>query len=394
MSVATGTRLNLPGADGSLTSWSPGPAPELPAPDHRPPRTRACLAAAHVVADPSAPGDPVAAPAVDWEATMAYRRHLWSHGVGVADAMDTAQRGGALGWPLARELIRQSAAESRATGGQLACGAATDQLEPDAPASLDSIRDAYLEQCELIEAEGATVVVMASRHLAAAASGAADYRAVYDAVLERSRAPVILHWLGEVFDPALAGYWGCADPVDSIDVVADLIADHRGRVDGIKVSLLDAGLEVALRRRLPDGVRLYTGDDFNFPELIRGDAHGASDALLGVFDAIAPVAAAALRALDEGDPERFDRLLAPTVPLARHMFAPPTAHYKVGVVMLAYLNGHQDHFRMLGGLEGARSIAHLADVVRLADAAGALADPERAARRFRPVLQLAGVDQP
>ena len=176
MSVATGTRLNLPGADGSLTSWSPGPAPELPAPDHRPPRTRACLAAAHVVADPSAPGDPVAAPAVDWEATMAYRRHLWSHGVGVADAMDTAQRGGALGWPLARELIRQSAAESRATGGQLACGAATDQLEPDAPASLDSIRDAYLEQCELIEAEGATVVVMASRHLAAAAERVGDYR--------------------------------------------------------------------------------------------------------------------------------------------------------------------------------------------------------------------------
>jgi Protein of unknown function (DUF993) len=394
VSVAAGTRLNLPGADGSLTSWSPGPAPELPASDRRPPRTRACLAAAHVVADPAAPGDPVAAPAVDWEATMAYRRHLWSHGLGVADAMDTAQRGGALGWPLARELIRQSAAESRATGGRLACGAATDQLEPDAPASLDSIRDAYLEQCELIESEGATVVVMASRHLAAAASGAADYRAVYDAVLERSRAPVILHWLGAVFDPALAGYWGARDPADALDAVAGLIADHAARVDGIKVSLLDAPLEIALRDRLPDGVRLYTGDDFHFPELIRGDARGASDALLGVFDAIAPVAAAALRALDEGDPERFDRLLAPTVPLARHLFASPTAHYKVGVVLLAYLNGHQNHFRMLGGLEGARSIAHLADVVRLADAAGALADPERAARRFRPVLQLAGVDQP
>ena len=394
MSVATRTTLALPAGDGSVESYAPGPAPVLPAPDGRPIRSRACFAAAHVVADPLATGDPGVRPAVDWDATLAFRRHLWSYGLGVADAMDTAQRGGALGWPLARELIRRSAAEARAAGGRLACGAATDQLDPDAPASLEEIRDAYLEQCELIEGEGATVVVMASRQLAAAAGGSGDYRRVYDAVLERARRPVILHWLGEAFDPALAGYWGCADPVDSIDVVADLIADHRGRVDGIKVSLLDAGLEVALRRRLPDGVRLYTGDDFNFPELIRGDAHGASDALLGVFDAIAPVAAAALRALDEGDPERFDRLLAPTVPLARHMFAPPTAHYKVGVVMLAYLNGHQDHFRMLGGLEGARSIAHLADVMRLADAAGALADPERAARRFRPVLQLAGVDQP
>ena len=394
MSAASGARLNLPAADGSLTRWSPGPAPELPGPDGRPPRTRACLAAAHVVADPAAPGDPVAEPAVDWEATMAFRRHLWSYGLGVADALDTAQRGGALGWPLARELILRSAAESRSSGGLLACGAATDQLEPGAPASLDRIRDAYLEQCELIEAEGATVVLMASRHLAAAANGPADYRAVYDAVLERSRAPVILHWLGAAFDPALAGYWGAEDPAHALDAVVGLLIDHTERVDGIKVSLLDASLEIALRERLPESVRVYTGDDFNFPDLIRGDARGTSDALLGVFDAIAPIAAAALRALDDGDPEGFDRLLAPTVPLARQMFAAPTAHYKVGVVLLAYLNGHQDHFRMLGGLEGARSITHLADVVRLADAAGALADPERAAGRFRPVLQLAGVDQP
>lgn len=394
MSVATGTRLDLPAADGSLTRFAPGAAPDLPAPDGRPPSTRACFAAAHVVADPLAAGDPVAEPAMDWEATMAFRRHLWSYGLGVADAMDTAQRGGALGWPLARELIVRSAAESRSSGGRLACGAATDQLDPVAAVSLDRIADAYIEQCELIEAEGATVVLMASRQLAAAASGPADYRAVYDAVLERTERPVILHWLGAVFDPALAGYWGARDPAGALEPVAALIADHAERIEGIKVSLLDAGLEVALRERLPAGVRVYTGDDFNFPELIRGDARGSSDALLGVFDPIAPVAAAALRALDDGDLDRYDELLAPTVPLAREMFAAPTSHYKVGVVLLAYLNGHQDHFRMLGGLESARSVVHLAEVFRLADAAGVLADPERAAHRFRPLLELAGVEQP
>jgi Protein of unknown function (DUF993) len=394
VSLARGTRLNLPAADGSVEPWDPGPAPDLPGPDGRPPRSRACLAAVHVVADPDAAGDPVAEPAIDWEATLSFRRHLWAHGLGVAEAMDTAQRGGALSWPLARELIRRIAAESRAIGGQLACGAATDQLDSAASSSLAEIRDAYAEQTELIESEGATAVLMASRQLAAVATGPGDYREVYDDVLQRARGPVILHWLGEAFDPALAGYWGASDPVAALDVVAGLIADHAERIDGIKVSLLDAAVEVELRRRLPEGVRLYTGDDFNFPELIRGDAHGASDALLGVFDPIAPVAAAALRALDDGDLGRYDALFAPTVPLARRMFEAPTGHYKVGVVLLAYLNGHQSHFRMLGGIEGARSIAHLADVVRLADAAGVLADPEQAARRFRPVLELAGVEQP
>jgi hypothetical protein len=394
VSVAGATALALPAGDGSVERYAPGAAPALPAPDPTPPRSRVCFAAAHVVADPLAAGDPGVRPAVDWDATMAFRRHLWSCGLGVADAMDTAQRGGALDWPLARELIRRSAAEARAAGGSLACGAATDQLDPGAPASLGRIRDAYREQCELIEEEGATVVLMASRQLAAAAGEPGDYRRVYDAVLERATKPVILHWLGEAFDPALAGYWGRADPADAVEAVAGLIADHPGRVDGIKVSLLDAGVEVALRRRLPEGVRLYTGDDFNFPELIRGDEHGASDALLGVFDPIAPVAAAALRALDDGDLERYDELFAPTVPLARHMFGAPTAHYKVGVVFVAYLNEHQAHFRMVGGLEGARSIVHLAELFRLADTAGVLADPERAASRFRPVLGVAGVEQP
>jgi Protein of unknown function (DUF993) len=393
VTVATGAQLALPAADGSVLRYAPSSPPDLPPPDGRPARTRSAFAAAHVVADPRAAGDPTADPAVDWEATMAFRRHLWSYGLGVADAMDTAQRGGALAWPLARELIGRSAAEARDAGGRLACGAATDQLDTRLPVTPARIRDAYLEQCELIESEGATVVVMASRHLAAAAAGPADYRSVYDAVLERARSPMILHWLGEVFDPALAGYWGVEDPADAIDEVAALIADHSERVDGIKVSLLDARLEVELRERLPDGVRLYTGDDFDFPDLIRGDERGASDALLGVFDAIAPVAAAALRALDDGDTDRYDRLLEPTVPLARRMFAAPTGNYKVGVVLLAYLNGHQHHFRMLGGMEGARSIVHLAEVFRLADSAGVLADPERAAHRFRPLLELAGIEQ-
>jgi hypothetical protein len=394
MSLATGSALALPAPDGSVASYDPGPAPQLPASDSRPPASRAAFAAAHVVADPLATGDPLTAPAIDWEATIAFRRHLWAHGLGVADAMDTAQRGGPLGWELAAQLIRRSAAEARATGGRLACGAATDQLEPGAPTTPDRIRDAYLEQCELIESEGATPVLMASRHLAAAARGPAEYAEVYGAVLSQVTQPVILHWLGAAFDPALSGYWGAAEPEGALDTVAGLIADHAPRVDGIKVSLLDTSLEVELRRRLPDGVRVYTGDDFNYPELIRGDGERASDALLGIFDPIAPVAAAALRALDGGDPDRYDALLAPTVPLARHMFSAPTAHYKVGVVFIAYLNGHQRHFRVLGGLEGARSIVHLAELFRLAEAAGALEDPERAASRFHPVLAAAGVEQP
>jgi hypothetical protein len=307
--------------------------------------------------------------------------------------MDTAQRGGGLDWPLARELIARSAAEARDTGGRLACGAGTDQLGPGSAPSLAAIRDAYREQCELIEGEGATVVLMASRHLAGLAVGPADYRAVYDPVIEAAERPVILHWLGVEFDPALDGYWGTHDVAQALEHVTALITDHAERVDGIKLSVLDAATELELRRRLPEGARLYTGDDFNYAELIRGDASGASDALLGVFDPIAPIAAAALRALDDGDGARYDELLAPTVPLARLIFASPTQHYKAGVVFIAYLNGHQGHFRMLGGAEGGRSIVHLAGLFRLAERAGILPDPERAAHRFRPVLEVAGVEQ-
>jgi len=392
MSVAAGAPLALPVAGGAVERHRPAPPVSLPAADGRPPRSRVSFAAAHVVADPLAP-EPILDPRIDWDATLAYRRHIWAHGLGVADAMDTAQRGGALGWQAARELIRRSAAEARSVGGALVCGAATDQLDPDAQPSLERIGDAYAEQCALIESEGATVVLMASRQLAAAATGAADYRAVYDRVIESAARPVILHWLGEAFDPSLAGYWGAPDAAAAVPLVAELIADHAEAVDGIKVSVLDARLEIELRRRLPEGVRLYTGDDFNYPELIRGDELGASDALLGIFDPIAPIARAALGALDEGDVAGFEALLEPTVPLARLMFAAPTSDYKTGVVFIAYLNGHQSHFRMLGGQEGARSIVHLAELYRLAERAGALSDPERAAGRFRPLLELAGVAQ-
>jgi dihydrodipicolinate synthase/N-acetylneuraminate lyase len=312
--------------------------------------TRVAFAAAHVAVDESG--------GIDWEATLAFRRHLWEHGLGVAEAMDTAQRGMGLDWPAARELIRRTAAEG---GGRLAAGAGTDHTEPR---TLEEVRAAYEHQCELIEGTGAQVVLMASRALAAIATSADDYREVYGAVLRQLERPAILHWLGEMFDPALAGYWG------GDEVVLDIIAAHAGKVDGIKVSLLDAAREIAIRERLPEGVRLYTGDDFHYPELIAS----GSDALLGIFDPIAPLAAAALAALERGDRAEYDRILAPTVPLARKLFEPPTYHYKTGIVFLAWLNGHQEHFRMLGGMETARSAEHLAEVRELAVRAGVVAE--------------------
>lgn len=346
-------------------------------------RSRRFLAAAHVVCDPSARR-------LDWEVTLAYRRHLWSLGLGVAEAMDTAQRGGALAWPDALELIRRSAAEARSAGGELVAGVTTDQLG-NGVHDLAAIERAYREQCELVQDAGAAIVIMPSRQLASAASGPDDYRRVYASVLRDLEEPAILHWLGAVFAPALEGYWGCEQLGDAGDVVLSLIHDHPGKVDGIKLSVLDADFEVALRRRLPEGVRMFTGDDLNYPELIRGDEHGHSDALLGVFDAIAPAAAAALAALDEGHVEGYNRALEATLPLARHVFAPPVESYKVGLVFLAYLNGHQPHFRMLGALEGARSAAHLAETFRLAREAGLLTDPELASDRMARVMAPAGV---
>jgi Protein of unknown function (DUF993) len=381
------TPLRLPRSGGRLELYSPGEPRAFPA-RNAPPVSRVAFAAAHVVADPLScePGGPAA---LDWEATLAFRRHLWAHGLAVAEAMDTAQRGMGLGWAAARELIRRSAEEAKAVGGRIACGAGTDQADPATP---DEVRAAYEEQCAFIEAQGAQAIVMASRALAAVARGPDDYREVYGSVLAGLERPAILHWLGAVFDPALRGYWGSLDLDEAAEVLLSIIAARPDRVDGVKVSLLDAEREVTLRRRLPAGVRLYTGDDFDYPALIAGDERGHSDALLGVFDPIAPAAAAALQALDDGDRERYDAILGPTLPLARRLFEAPTPAYKAGVVFLAYLNGHQRHFRMIGGLESARSIVHLADLFVLADRAGLLRDPALATARMRHVLALAGIE--
>jgi Protein of unknown function (DUF993) len=383
--------LRLPRSDGRLVPYTlEGSLP--PAPSGAPITSRVAYAAAHVVCDPIADGDPTTGGAIDWEATLAYRRFLWSHGLGVAEAMDTAQRGAGLSWLQARELIRRASAEARACGGTIAGGAGTDHLPTSPIPTLDQIVDAYAEQCEYVEAAGSRIIVMASRALAARATHADEYARVYDAILSQVGEPVILHWLGEMFDPALAGYWGSRDLDQATECCLGIIADHAAKIDGIKISLLDADRERALRRRLPAGVRLYTGDDYNYPDLIRGDAAGYSHALLGIFDPIAPAAAAALRALDAGDTGGFEAILAPTVPLARHIFAPPTQFYKTGVVFLAYLNGHQAHFRMLGGLESARSVPHLVETFVLADRAGLLQNPDQAVERMRRVLAVAGID--
>ena len=305
--------------------------------------------------------------------------------------MDTAQRGMGLDWTVSRELIRRSVAEARACGGTIACGAGTDQLAPSPHLTLADVQAAYEEQCEFIEGQGGRIILMASRALAACAQSPDDYLRVYERILSQVAQPVILHWLGDMFDPALAGYWGERDLDAAMEVCLDLIRRNAAKIDGIKLSLLDAGREVALRRRLPEGVRLYSGDDFNYPELIRGDEQGYSHALLGIFDAIAPAAAAALQALDAGDMGRYEALLAPTVTLSRHIFQAPTYYYKTGVVFLAYLNGHQSHFRMVAGMESARSIVHLAELFVLADKAGLLRDPELAIERMRRVLAVAGI---
>ena len=382
--------LRLPRADGSIEEFTPAPAAPLDPPPG-PPRSRICFAAAHVVADPLAPGDPDGRAQLDWEATLAYRRHLWAHGFRVAEAMDTAQRGMGLDWAATQELIRRSVAEAQAVGGGIAAGAGTDHLAPGAP--LDAVLAAYEEQCAFVEGTGAQVILMASRALAAAAREPDEYARVYDRVLAGLERPAILHWLGPMFDPALGGYWGGADLDAAAETMLAVIAGNAAKVDGVKVSLLDHEREIALRRRLPEGVKLYTGDDFHYPELIAGDERGFSHALLGIFDAIAPAAAAALRALDADDRATYDALLAPTVPLSRHIFAAPTYHYKTGIVFLAYLNGHQDHFRMVGGKESARSITHLAELLVLADRARLLRDPELAAARAALALELAGVPQ-
>ncbi|MFL1902838.1 dihydrodipicolinate synthase family protein [Streptomyces tauricus] len=391
----TDGRIQLPGADGRLHAYTPRPDP-LPVTTGAPFTARTVFSAAHVVADPYADTTPDSPAAVDWDATLAFRRHLWSHGLGVAEAMDTAQRGMGLDWAGAAELIRRSSAEAKAVGGLIACGVGTDQLaatEAGYPYTLDEVRAAYEEQLALVEESGAQAILMASRALAAVAKGPEDYLEVYGHLLRQAAEPVILHWLGPMFDPALEGYWGSTDLDAATHTFLQVIAAHPDKVDGIKVSLLDAQREIDLRRKLPNGVRCYTGDDFNYPELIAGDDQGFSHALLGIFDPLGPLAAEAVRVLDTGDKAGFRSLLDPTVDLSRHLFQAPTRFYKTGVVFLAWLAGHQSHFTMVGGLQSARSLPHLSRAYELAGGLGLFPDPALAETRMKNLLSLYGVNQ-
>lgn len=392
--VTTGLSLTVP-VDGELQRHPLGERGVWTRPS-TPIVSRIAYAAAHVVPRVLADNTPGVAADLDWDATMGYRHELWSYGLGVADAMDTAQRGMGLDWAATRELIRRSGAEAAAVGGRLACGAGTDQLVledlPSGARGLSLITDAYREQIEVVQGAGAEVILMASRALARVATSPADYVSVYGALLAEAERPLILHWLGDMFDPALKGYWGNNDIDSATATFRQLIEDNADKVDGVKVSLLDAAHEVGLRRALPDGVRLYTGDDFNYPELILGDDRGHSDALLGIFAAIYPAASTALQQLDAGNTERASQILESTKALGRHIFTAPTSYYKTGIAFLAWLNGHQPGFVMVGGLASGRSVEHLAKVFVLADQAGLLTDPELAVHRMQTFLQLNGVN--
>jgi len=384
--------IRLPQADRSVETY------KLSAPKSFPdkvsgPMNRIAFSAAHVVADPLADADPWLQAAIDWDKTIAYRERLWDLGLGVAEAMDTAQRGMGLDWPTSLELIRRSVGAAKARGDALVfSGAGTDHLAPEAARSIDDVIRAYEEQFAAIEAVGGRIILMASRALARVAKSADDYVKVYDRILSQAKEPVIIHWLGDMFDPALAGYWGTGDLDAAMDTCVSIINSHAEKVDGVKISLLDKDKEIAMRRRLDKRVRMYTGDDFNYAELIAGDDQGYSHALLGIFDAIAPAASSALVSLAAGKIDAFHEALAPTVPLSRHIFRAPTRFYKTGVVFMAYLNGHQDHFTMVGGQESARSTLHLAELFRLADKAGLLRDPDLAVERMRFVLATHGVE--
>tara|TARA_Y100001936_G_scaffold242827_1_gene280735 strand:+ start:9018 stop:10178 length:1161 start_codon:yes stop_codon:yes gene_type:complete len=383
--------LSLPMQDGTLETFltsEPHNFPEVAIGSF----TRIAYSAAHVVPDTSADNDPWLESHLDWDRTIAFRRHLWGLGLGVAEAMDTAQRGMGLEWPTSIELIKRSVEASRdMPGAVVASGVGTDHLTTNLSLSTEDVIRAYEEQCEAVEACGGRIILMASRALAACAKTPDDYDTVYGRVLRQVKEPVIIHWLGEMFDPELEGYWGHENHLNAMDVCLDVIRRNAEKVDGIKVSLLDKEKEIKLRRALPNGVRMYTGDDFNYSELIAGDEQGYSDALLGIFDAIAPAASAALSALADGCPAEFHSILEPTVPLSRHIFRAPTRFYKTGLVFMAYLNGHQNHFVMVGGQQSARSIVHLAEIFRLADKAGLLRDPEQAAARMDRVLSVHGI---
>jgi hypothetical protein len=385
-------QIKLPTADRRMVAYTLNAPRDFPAKQTHG-FNRIAFAAAHVVADPLSVKEPWIEAAVDWDRTIAFRKHLWALGFGVAEAMDTAQRGMGLDWPSSLELIRRSIEAARdVPGALLASGAGTDHLESGPKVTVANVIAAYEQQFEAVERAGGRIIMMASRALAACTKSPDDYYRVYTKLLQQAKEPVIIHWLGEMFDPALAGYWGYADHYKAMEVALTVIQANAAKIDGVKVSLLDKQKEVDMRRRLPKGMRMYTGDDFNYAELIEGDGEGYSDALLGIFDAIAPAASGALAALARGDRQSFHEILAPTVPLSRHIFGAPTRFYKTGVVFLAWLNGHQEHFVMVGGQQSARHILHLAEAFRLADRAGLLRDPELACRRMRQLLAVNGLE--
>jgi hypothetical protein len=385
--------LKLPKADGTLETYRLAASRSFPA-RLEGTLNRVAFSAAHVVSDPLADVDPWLTAAVDWDKTIAFREHIWDLGLGVAEAMDTAQRGMGLDWPTSLELIQRSvrAAKARGPAALVFSGAGTDHLATKDAKSLDDVIHAYEHQIAAIEKIGGRIILMASRALAKIARHPDDYARVYDRVLSQVSEPVIIHWLGDMFDPALAGYWGSADLGKAMDTAVAIINANAAKVDGVKISLLDKQREIDVRRRLAGAVKMYTGDDFNYAELIAGDDKGYSHALLGIFDAIAPAASYALSRLAASDAQGFHDVLGPTVPLSRHIFKAPTRFYKTGIVFMAYLNGHQDHFTMVGGQESTRSTLHLAELFRLADRAGLLANPELATRRMKAVLALRGVE--
>lgn len=384
--------IHLPTPQGIMTNYPLVTTEERPT-VITPAFNRIAYAAAHVVIDPRHQGaDWLNNPRIDWDATLAYRHHLWQLGFNIAEAMDTAQRGMGVSWEIAKELIIRSLQEAQTVpGADLAAGVGTDQLEAAHATTLEQVIAAYEEQMELVEQHNGKIILMASRALAKVAKTPQDYLAVYNRLLEQSQDKIILHWLGEMFDPALAGYWGSTDFAAAADTVLEIIANNVDKVEGIKISLLSKEKEVAFRKRLPSQVKMYTGDDFNYPELIAGEDGHYSHALLGIFDAIAPVAAAALNELTLGNSGEYYRLMNPTVALSREIFKAPTQYYKAGIVFLAWLNGHQSHFSMAGGMQAAREISHYAEIFRLADQAGLLQDPQLATRRMKNLLTIYGL---
>lgn len=386
-------RINLPVADGRVAPFTLSEPIEFQTAKPGMALCRKALSAAHVVANPLADNSPFLDCSLDLAASVRYREYLWDLGLGVAEAMDTAQRGMGLSWASTQALIAETLrAASVRRDAIVYCGIGTDHIV-EGGAGLNDVAAAYEEQLHFVQKHDGRVIVMASRELAYIARSPDDFIRTYDRILRQMDHPAILHWLGDMFDPALSGYWGYADPHAAMRVCIEIINRNARYIEGVKISLLDKNLEIEMRRQLPEGVRMYTGDDFNYPELIAGDEAGHSEALLGIFDAVAPAASAALLALTKGDRAAYDEKLEATVPLSRELFSAPTRFYKTGVVFLAYLNGHQDHFVMLGGHQGARSILHLTRIFRLADRAGLLRDPDMASERMADLLSLYGVSK-